>query len=257
MDADYEKRFSGVGRLVGLAGLERLQRARVCVIGIGGVGAWTVEALARSGVGSLTLMDLDDICLTNTNRQIHAVEGNYGLPKTEVMAARVRAIQPGCTVEVFSRFFTAATASQVWDGGFDCVVDAIDSLSNKCLLLAGCRERGIPVVATAGAGGRRDPTAVRVVDLTEVFNDGLAASVRKKLRREYGFPGEKQGAFGVPCVFSTERAVFPKEDGTVCEVRESGADYRLNCASGFGTAAYVTGAFGFAAASAAVGLIAG
>lgn len=248
MQDDFSERFSGVGRLFGNSGLEVLRRARVCVIGIGGVGVWTAEALARSGIGALMLVDMDDLCYSNTNRQLHALDGSYGQLKVEAMAARIRQIHPGCEVDARAEYFTASSCERILGTQLDYVVDAIDSLKNKCLLLAECKQRGLPVVTTAGAGGRRDPTLVRLGDLTEAFNDPLAAQVRKKLRREYAFPGEREGSFGIPCVYSKERAVFPRADGSVCAEREAGADYRLNCDVGLGTASFVTGAFGLAAA---------
>lgn len=243
------ERFSGVGRLFSSQGLERLRAAHVCVIGVGGVGVWAAEALARSGIGRLTLVDMDDLCYSNTNRQLHALDGHYGQLKVEAMAERIRAINPECRVDARVEYFTAKTAEALFALNPDCIVDAIDSLKNKALLIAECRQRNLRLITTAGAGGRRDPTLVRVADLTGVFNDPLSAQLRKKLRREYAFPAECAGPFGIPCVFSKERAVFPRADGTVCADRESGADYRLNCDVGFGTAAFVTGAYGLAAAS--------
>ena len=126
--SNYSDRFGGVGRLVGDAGLERLGGAHVCVIGIGGVGSWAAEALARSGVGRLTLVDMDDVCITNTNRQIHAVDGVVGQPKVSAMAARVQAVNPDCHVEALSEFFTASTADDILGRGFDYIVDAIDTV---------------------------------------------------------------------------------------------------------------------------------
>lgn len=248
MQHDFMERFSGIGRLFGSTGLEAVRKARVCVIGIGGVGVWAAEALARSGIGSLSLVDMDDLCYSNTNRQLHALDGNYGKLKVDAMAERVRLINPECQIDARAEFFTASSCDRILDSQPDYIVDAIDSLKNKCLLLSECKKRGIPVVTTAGAGGRRDPTLVRVGDLTEAFNDPLAAQVRKKLRREYAFPGEREGPFGIACVYTKERAVYPRADGTVCSEKEAGADYRLNCDVGFGTAAFVTGAFGLAAA---------
>lgn len=252
-----EERFTGIERLFSKQGLEKLKKAHVCIIGVGGVGVWTAEALARSGLGHLTLVDMDDLCYSNTNRQLHALEGNYGKLKVDAMAERIQAIHPHCRVNTRPEFFTAKSAEAILGLEPDLIVDAIDSLQNKCLLLARCRECEQAIISTAGAGGRRDPTEVRVADLTEVFNDALSAMVRKKLRREYGFPGEGEGPFRIPCVFSRERAIYPRADGGVCHQRESGADYRLNCETGFGTASFVTGAFGFAAAAWAVQTLAG
>jgi tRNA A37 threonylcarbamoyladenosine dehydratase len=249
---DYETRFSGIARLHGAAGLARLRRAHVAIIGVGGVGSWTVEALARSGVGQLTLVDLDDVCLSNVNRQLPALDGEIGRPKVEVLARRIRVINPECVVHVRADFFTAATAESILAAGFDHVVDAIDDLANKCLLIARCRERNIPVVTTGGAGGRRDPTAVRVTDLGRSTHDRLLLQVRKRLRKEFGFPAEPDRSFNVACVYSGEPPVYPRPDGTVCAAREEDSALRLDCESGYGTAAFVTGAFGFAAAAAVV-----
>jgi tRNA A37 threonylcarbamoyladenosine dehydratase len=248
MNAGYEARFGGIARLFGQPAQERVRRARVCVVGLGGVGSWTVEALARSGVGELALVDLDDVCISNVNRQLHAVVGQYGRPKVDVVQERILAIHPDCTVRPLRAFFTAANADQILEGPFDYLVDAIDSPSLKCLLIARCRARDLPVVTVGGAGGRRDPTAVRVSDLAFSTHDALLQEVRRGLRRDHGFPRGPQ-PFGAACVFSTERQVFPAADGSVCAERPADADLRLDCRRGFGTASFVTGAFGFAAAA--------
>lgn len=247
--SDFDKRFSGIGRLYGQAELERLRRSHICVVGIGGVGSWSVEALARSGVGELTLIDLDEVCVSNVNRQLHALDGEIGKPKVEVMAQRARAINPECNVHAISEFFTASNASELLATKFDCVLDAIDNVTNKCLLIAECHKRQTPIVTTGGAGGRRDPTAIRIVDLGLTTHDGLLQAVRKKLRDDFGFPREPKKLFNIDCVFSTEPQVYPHSDGTVCAQRESGSDLRLNCDSGYGTATFVTGTFGFIAAA--------
>lgn len=240
---DFEQRFGGIARLVGAAGLARLRAAHVCVVGIGGVGAWTVEALARSGVGALTLIDLDEICVTNINRQIHALDGTIGRAKVEVMAERVRQINPECRVTAAGEFFTEANAERLLAPRFDGVVDAIDAVANKCRLLALCRARNLPVIACGAAGGRLDATAVRVADLADVTHDRLLAEVRKRLRKEHGFPaiGKK---LDVACVFSPEPPVAAEPP----ECATPGETPRLNCEWGYGSATFVTGTFGFAAA---------
>jgi tRNA A37 threonylcarbamoyladenosine dehydratase len=243
---DFEQRFGGIARLYGLAGLARLRNARVAVIGLGGVGSWTVEALARSGIGAITLIDLDDICITNVNRQLHAIDGQIGRPKADALADRVRAINPACRVEMIAQFFTTATTAALLTPRYDFVIDAIDKLSHKCAVIVGCRERGLNVLTVGGAGGRRDGTAVRVSDLADSTQDELLRQVRRKLRRDFGFSREEK--FGVPCVYSPERPVFPWSDGTCAMEAEPGSNLKLDCATGFGTATFVTGAFGFAAA---------
>jgi tRNA A37 threonylcarbamoyladenosine dehydratase len=255
MAADYEQRFGGLARLYGRSGMERLRAAHVCVVGVGGVGSWTVEALARSGIGALTLIDLDDICVTNVNRQLPALDGAIGRPKIDVLAERVKRIQPECRIECIPQFMTTSTVAELLAPKFDFVVDAIDKLSNKCHLIVGCHERGLPVLTIGGAGGKRDGTAVRVRDLAHTEQDELLRQVRRKLRREYAFtvgthsaPPSAQQPFGIPAVFSPEKPVFPWSDGSCSVEPEPGGSLTLDCASGFGTATHVTGAFGFAAA---------
>lgn len=248
--SDYAERFGGISRLYGTVGLARLRAAHVAVVGIGGVGTWVVEALARSGVGALTLIDLDEVCVTNVNRQAHALTDTVGRAKVEVMAERVLAINPECRVRAEAQFFTATTAEALLSPGFDFVVDAIDSVSAKVTLLAECQRRKLPVVASGGAGGRTDASAVRVADLGQVTHDRLLAEVRKRLRQEHGFPPPGQ-PMGIPCVYTTAPAVFAQPDGSVgptsCAISgEEGT--RLNCQGGLGSATFVTGTFGFFAA---------
>lgn len=245
---NYEARFGGIKRLFGVEAQERLRQAHVCVVGIGGVGSWAVEALARSGVGTLTLVDLDEVCISNVNRQLHAVTGEFGKPKVEVMAARVRAIHPDAVVHPVHSLFTNANANDILATKYDHVLDAIDSPSLKALLIAGCRERGFPVLTTGGAGGRRDPTAIRVEDLARTSHDRLLLQVRRLLRSRHGFPrGDRK--FGIDAVYSPEAPLYPARDGSVCAKPEAGTNLRLDCRSGYGTACFVTGAFGFAAAA--------
>jgi tRNA A37 threonylcarbamoyladenosine dehydratase len=252
VSGNFETRFGGIARLYGRRGLEKLRAAHVCVMGIGGVGTWAAEALARSGLGSLTLVDLDEVCASNINRQLHALTETVGRPKVEVMAERIRAINPECQANAEQKFFNEQTAAGLLAPKFDFVLDAIDSVTNKVLLLAGCRERKLPVVACGGAGGRRDGTQVRTADLANVSHDRLLAEVRRKLRKELLFPADGS-AMGVACVFSAEPPVFAQPDGSVCENRAVVPDgTRLNCNGGLGSAAFVTGAFGFAAAGLAV-----
>lgn len=255
-DSDYFDRFSGVARLYGAGAMDRLRAAHVAVVGIGGVGAWSVEALARSGVGRLTLIDLDEVCVTNVNRQPHALDGTIGLPKVEAMAARVRLISPHCEVAAVPEFFTAATAERLLAPGYDVIVDAIDNVTHKALLVALCVRKKIPLVVSGGAGGKRDPSSLRTSDLARATNDSLLRKLRKILRRESGFPEEAtKRDFGVTAVFLDEKTVFPHADGSVCATPEPGAELRLNCESGFGTASFVTGAVGFGAAAEAVKLL--
>jgi tRNA threonylcarbamoyladenosine dehydratase len=254
MNAAPDRRFAGLARLYGQEALERLRRAHVLVVGVGGVGSWTVEALARSGVGALTLADLDDLCVSNINRQLPALDATVGRPKVEVLAERIAGINPACRVAARAEFFDEHTAESLLNPAPDLVVDAIDNVANKVRLIALCRARRIPLVVCGAAGGRRDPTAVRVTDLARVTHDRLLSEVRKRLRREHGFPRDDR-KFGVPCVASAEPPVFPQPDGSVCGTRAAAADgesLRLNCDAGYGSATFVTGTFGFAAAAEAV-----
>jgi tRNA A37 threonylcarbamoyladenosine dehydratase len=254
--SDFETRFNGIARLYGKSGLEKLRAAHVCVIGIGGVGTWAAEALARSGLGALTLVDLDEVCVSNINRQLHALTETVGRAKVEVMAERIRAINPDCRVTAEQKFFSEQTAAELLAFKYDFVLDAIDSVTNKVLLLAGCRQKGLPVVACGAAGGRRDGTQVRTADLAKTSRDRLLAEVRRKLRKEFQFPAEGL-PMGVECVFSAEPPVFAQPDGSVCENRAASEEgTRLNCNGGLGSATFVTGAFGFAAAGIVVRRIA-
>jgi tRNA threonylcarbamoyladenosine dehydratase len=245
---DFETRFGGIARLYGKGGLEKLHAAHVGVVGIGGVGTWAAEALARSGIGALTLVDLDEVCVTNINRQLHALTETVGHAKVEVMAERISAINPDCRITAEQKFFNAQTAEELLAPKFDFVLDAIDDVTNKVLLLVRCREKNLPVIACGGAGGRRELTSVRVGDLSQASHDKLLAEVRRKMRTEHGFPAG-QSAMNVPCVYSVERTIYPQADGTVCEMRSAAEDgTKLNCNGGLGSATFVTGAFGFAAA---------
>lgn len=243
--SDYETRFGAIGRLYGKDGLERIRGARVCVIGLGGVGSWVVEALARSGIGALTLVDMDEVCLSNVNRQVHALDTSVGRSKAVVLAERVHAIAPECQVTVEEVFFTEATADRLLEPTYDYIIDAIDGTRQKCYLIAEARKRELKLITCGGAGGCIDPSRVRICDLARTINDPLLLQVRKRLRQQYGFPGFKRQKFKIDCVYSDELPVFPKEDGTVSCEREPGEDYRLNCDAGFGSATYLTGTVGF------------
>ena len=262
MPSDFSFRFSGVARLYGAGALERFSRAHVAVIGIGGVGSWAVEALARSGIGRLTLVDLDEVCLSNVNRQLHALDGEFGKSKTSAMGQRVAAIHPGCEITEVRSFMNEENAAAILGAGFDAVIDAIDHVWHKALLLATCHQRGIPVVCCGGVGGRRDPTRLHIDDLARTFGDPLLLAVRKALRSAHGFPkylsGENPPPFGISAVFSDEERTFPQCDGSVAAKPDPDrtGPLRLDCQSGYGTTASVTGSFGLAAASPVLDLLA-
>lgn len=254
--SDYATRFSGIARLYSSGGLERLRSAHVCIIGIGGVGSWAAEALARSGIGKLTLIDLDEVCITNVNRQLPALSSNVGTPKITVMEERIRGINPEATIHSLLSFFNETTAAEILATQFDYVLDAIDSVRQKALLIAHCFKRNIPIVTTGGAGGRRDPTQIQVADLAQSSHDRLLLATRTELRKYHGFSKGEKTLFGVDAVFSTEPQVFPSDNGAICVQPANRENLRLNCESGYGTATFVTGAFGFVAASVVVRKIA-
>lgn len=252
----FEERFGAIGRLLGTPGLNRVRAAHVCVIGVGGVGSWTVEALARSGIGAITLVDLDDVCITNINRQLPALDGQIGRLKIDVLAERVRLINPECELVAEADYFTEATADRLLAPRYDFVVDAIDRMSLKCMIIAGALSRGLPVLTVGGAGGKQDGCMVRTGDLADSEQDELLRQVRRKLRRDYGLGREGDQRFGVRCVYSPEKPKYPWADGSVCAEPEEGSPLALDCASGFGSAVFVTGVFGFAAAGEVVRRIA-
>lgn len=252
MNIDLQ-RFAGIARLYGDEGLQRLAAAHVAVVGIGGVGSWVAEALARSAVGEISLFDLDDVCVTNTNRQIHALAGAIGRPKVEVMAERIRAINPDCVVHAVSDFVTRDNMAACITAQMDCVVDCIDSVPAKAALISWCKRRKIQIITTGGAGGQIDPTQIQVADLNKTFNDPLAARVRSTLRRDYGFSRTQGRNYSVPCVFSSEQLRYPQSDGTVCQSKSfTGEGVKLDCAGGFGAVMMVTASFGMVAAARAV-----
>jgi tRNA A37 threonylcarbamoyladenosine dehydratase len=259
--ADDPRRFGGIGRLYGLDAWERIRKASVMVIGVGGVGSWTAEALARSGVARLVLVDFDEVCVTNVNRQIHALDGTIGRSKVAVMAERVRAIAPHCEVEPVERFFTPASAEEILAMGCEVVIDAIDTVRDKALLLHECHRRGQPVITCGGAGGKSDPTKIRVADLAHTTHDALLKQVRKLLRRDHGWPDgvpDRAGpVFGIPAVFAAEHSVYPQSDGSVCSEVEPGSELRLNCDAGLGAVTHMTGTIGFVAAAEAIRRILG
>ncbi|MCG8672556.1 MAG: tRNA cyclic N6-threonylcarbamoyladenosine(37) synthase TcdA [Pseudomonadales bacterium] len=250
IDSAYQDRFGGISRLYGQSAVETLQAAHVCVVGIGGVGSWAAEALARSGIGTITLIDMDDICVTNTNRQVHTKADTVGQLKVEAMAERIKAINPACTVNPVMDFITRDNLSKHITKDMDFVVDCIDSVASKAAMIGYCNRNKIKIITTGAAGGQLDPTQVTVGDLNKTFNDPLARKVRSMLRRHYGFSRNPKRTYSVPCVYSQEQLKYPKPDGSVCQQKTvMEGSTRLDCAGGFGAATMVTATFGFAAVS--------
>lgn len=252
---DYNNRFGGVARLYGVEGLKKLLNSHVLIVGLGGVGTWAAEALARSGVGSITIVDLDDICITNTNRQIHALDGMLGKMKVHATSDRILAINPQCKVLAIEDFFTEKSSEMILDRKYDFVIDAIDSLQNKCVLASKCKEKNIPLIMTGGAAGKKNLSMIQVSDLGLVCNDSLLFSLRKRLRQEFNYPSgasftrSKKQIFNITCVYSAEEPMFPKSDGTICKIADASVNLKLDCETGMGSITHITGTFGFMAAS--------
>jgi tRNA A37 threonylcarbamoyladenosine dehydratase len=254
------RRFDRMGRLIGDHGMKTLMDSHVLIVGLGGVGSWAAESVVRSGVGRVTLVDFDEICVTNFNRQLPALQGLVGTPKALVMADRMRLINPKAEVRPLVKFYNAEHAPEIFEFRPDFVIDAIDNVTAKCHLLAHCKSERIPVVTSTGSGGRMDPTQIKITDLASTTVDPLAREIRRILREKHGFPTEEKAPFGIPAVYSTEGWSEPEElhyDG--------GKGFRCVCPQGenpyfqcdnrnliLGNTSFVTGTFGFFAASVAI-----
>ena len=249
--SDYERRFGGVRRLYGEAGIKKLQGSHIVVIGIGGVGSWTAEALARNAIGHITLIDLDNISESNVNRQLHAVDGAFGKAKVSAMHERILSINPHCVVIEIEDFITIENLESLLNFQCDVIVDCIDDAQAKIALADFCKRKQLPLIMAGSAGGRLDPTRAQVADLAFVTGDRLLSKVRNQLRRNYAFPKasntKRSAKFGIDCVYSDEQAIKPE---SACEV-DSSAITGLNCA-GYGSSVCVTAPFGFTAAQLAI-----
>ena len=245
-EADLERRFGGLRRLYGDAGYARVRAAHVVVVGLGGVGSWTVEALARSGVAALTIVDLDHVAESNVNRQVQALGSTLGMAKTDALAARIADIHPGCAVAAIEEFVDEANWPGLLGRRADVVVDACDDVRAKAVLAAWARAGGTPLVSVGAAGGKRAAELVEVADLADVTHDPVLAALRQRLRKQHRAP--RSGALGVSCVFSREPVALPR--GAACDV-----DGSLNC-HGYGSSVAVTATFGMVAAARALDLVA-
>ncbi|MFZ6864000.1 tRNA threonylcarbamoyladenosine dehydratase [Undibacterium sp. Ji67W] len=258
-DIDFERRFGGIARLYGAKGLERFKTANICVIGVGGVGSWVVEALARSAIGKITMIDLDNVAESNINRQIQANSDTLGKAKVTALSERIALINPFCQVSEVEDFVTPDNLDQLLrQRDFDYVIDAIDNVKAKTALIAYCREHVIPLITIGAAGGQTDPGKIEIRDLSRTEQEPLLALVRKRLRQNYGFPRGAKSKFGIDAVFSMEALRMP-ETPEVCAVDPAnlheGEDATnqtavtgLNCA-GFGSSIVVTASFGLMAAA--------
>ncbi len=242
--------FDGIVRLYGQDALDTLQQSHVLVIGIGGVGSWVAEALARSGVGNISLMDMDDICITNTNRQIHTLKTTIGRSKVVMMGERLQDINPDITVDSIEDFLDKKNLEEYISSQYSLVVDAIDSAIVKTALINHCKRNKIPVITIGSAGGKTDPTKIMVGDLSKTKNDPLLAKVRNNLRRLYGFSRNPKRVFSVSAIYSTQQMTYPDNQVGTCQSKQlMEAGSKLDCSGGFGASSMVTGSFGFIAAS--------
>lgn len=250
------ERFGGIARLYGQDAPALLADAHVAVIGIGGVGSWIAEALIRTGIGQLTLFDLDDICVTNTNRQLHTLASTIGEDKATTVAERMMDINPQALVTPEQTFITPDNVAEHLHQGFDIVIDAIDSVTAKAAIIAHCRRHKIKIITIGGAGGQIDPRQITTGDLARTIQDPLLAKVRQKLRKDYGFSTNSKRKFAVDAVYSTEQLRYPQPDGSVCAQKKELTDgTRLDCNGGFGAVTMVTASFGMIAAARAVEVI--
>lgn len=249
------RRFDRMGRLIGDDAMLKLFKSHVMIIGVGGVGSWAAESLARSGVGKITLVDFDEVCITNANRQLHAIQGMVGKKKAEVMGERLRKINPQMTVEVMPMFYNAENSEEILSRKPDIIVDAIDNLTAKAHLLNTCRTQNLKVITSAGAAARLDPMQIKRADLADTYGDPMAQQLRKILRQKYDWPAK--GGFGMQCVFSDEEPIQPVELNY-----DNGEGFKCVCPQNqnnlhscehrnviWGTASFVTGAFGLNIAS--------
>lgn len=249
------RRFDRMGRLVGDERMKKLFETHVMVLGLGGVGSWAAESLARSGIGRLTLVDFDEICITNANRQLHALQGLVGQKKALVMAERMKKVNPQAQVEGIAEFYSQENSEQILARQPDYILDCIDNLTAKTHLIATAKSMGIPLICSTGAAARLNPLDVRLTDLSKTHTDPMAAQLRKILRQKYDFP--QTGEWGVPTVFSAEKPLMPIElnydlgEGFKCVCPQGQNDFH-SCdkrSTIYGTASFVTGSFGLVMAS--------
>lgn len=250
-DEDFSARFGGIQRLYGVEATDIIRKMHVCIIGLGGVGSWVVEALARTGVGQLTIIDYDTVSKSNINRQLVALDSTMDEKKSSVLKQRVTDINPYCDCRIIDDFLTMQNLDELLsvDQAYDYVVDAIDSIKFKSAMIYHCRRNKIPIITTGGAGGLTDPLAIKVSDLSQTYNDPLAAKVRSRLRNDHNFPRNTKRSFRVECVFSSQQPLYPKADGTVSHKKPGIHGISLDCSMGYGSATAVTATFGNVASS--------
>lgn len=250
ISSGYQQRFGGIARLYGQPALERLSQAHFVVIGLGGVGTWAAEALARSGIGQLTLIELDEVCVTNTNRQLHALSSTIGKSKNQLLSQRLQDINPELIINAKEDFIDNDNMTSLIDTRHDVVIDAMDAAHIKATLVSYCSARKIRLIVSGSSGGKRDPQQVTVADLGHTKSDPMLVKIRTQLYRHHNFSRDPNRKFRVDAVFSTEQMVYPKPDGSICMDKQTLEDgVKLDCAGGFGSSVMVTGSFGFIAAN--------
>lgn len=250
---NYLQRFSGLARIYGADALFKLEQASFCIVGVGGVGSWAAEAAARSGIGSITLIDHDDIELSNTNRQVHTLDSSVGQSKVEALRQRILQINPECHCQAIDDLVTRANLESFEFSRFDYVIDAIDHVQQKMSLIHHLRRNKIRFISTGGAGGQTDPTSIEVNDLNRTYNDPLLAKVRSKLRYHLNYSSNPKRRYGIDCVFSTQQPVYPQADGSVGYAKPGSEEQTtLDCATGMGSFVGVTASFGMTAIAHAI-----
>lgn len=241
------ERFQGISKLVSHGDFEKIQKSHVLIIGLGGVGSWVAEALARSGVGKLTLVDPDSVCISNINRQIIALDSTVGVSKVLAAKQRILDINPLCSVDIFEDFFCEDTINEIFKQDYDFAFDGIDRLKNKILFLFKCMEREIPFLISGGAGGKIDASKIRIADLGESYRDRLLFRIRKKLRQNYSYKKGKK-KMGITCIFSPEETRYPSTSGTITNSKQGLGIKKLDCHGSIGSFCPTTGVFGLMAA---------
>ncbi len=243
-------RFGGIVRAYGEIKFAKICKAHIAIVGLGGVGSWAAEALVRSGIGEITLIDFDDVCQSNFNRQIMAVSESIGKMKIDVLAERFHSINPDLKINLRHDRLDSTSLDSILETPYTCFLDCIDQAKNKALLIASAKEKKLPLVTVGGSGGKRFPNKIEVADLSQTHGDPLLAKVRRILRTEYRFPSDKRKKMKVASVFSPETVAIPQN----CATEEDSSDKKiqknkpLDCGNGLGTVSMVTGTFGFFAA---------
>ena len=257
------RRFDRFARLVGDEKMQKLFRSHVMIIGLGGVGSFAAESLIRSGIGTFTIIDFDEICITNSNRQLHAMTGVIGKKKAAQIGERLKKINPQATINIIEKFYSNESTEEIFSYKPDMILDCIDNLTAKCNLLAACKQNEIPVICSGGASAKQDPLQVEFADLSETHTDPFLTQVRRILRQKYNFPQDE--SMNIPTVFSAEQPSEPfelyydKGKGFHCVCPQGQNDFH-SCENRnviYGTASYVTGTFGLVMASRAVQSILG